>query len=64
MKVETFHFKEASRSVTSEVIALVKKFLEENPKIEHIIVATTEGATGVAVVRNVPLAARQTPDQK
>jgi len=51
MKVETFHFKEASRSVTNEVIALVKKFLEENPKIEHIIVATTEGATGVAVAR-------------
>ncbi|MFW9843329.1 MAG: pyruvate kinase alpha/beta domain-containing protein [Candidatus Thorarchaeota archaeon] len=51
MKVETFHFKEASQSVTNEVIALVRKFLDKNPEFDKIIVATTEGATGVAVAR-------------
>ncbi|MGY5878643.1 MAG: pyruvate kinase alpha/beta domain-containing protein [Candidatus Thorarchaeota archaeon] len=51
MKVETFHFKEASRSVTNEVIVLVRKFLSDNPEINIVIVATTEGATGVAVAR-------------
>jgi len=51
MKVNTFHFDESSRNVTDQVISLVKKFLDNNPAIEHIIVATTEGASGVAVAR-------------
>jgi uncharacterized protein len=51
MKVDTFHFDRASRNVTDQVISLVKKFLDTKPEIEHVIVATTEGATGVAVAR-------------
>ncbi|TFG30978.1 hypothetical protein EU528_07350 [Candidatus Thorarchaeota archaeon] len=51
MKVETFYFEEASQDVTGQVISLVKKFLNNNPEIKHIVVATTEGATGVAVAR-------------
>lgn len=51
MKVETFYFNEASQDLTHQVISLVREFLSANPKIKHIIAATTEGATGVAVVR-------------
>jgi len=49
MKVDTYYFDESSQNSTDEVISLVKTFLSNNPEIEHIIVATTEGATGVAV---------------
>ncbi|TFH07353.1 MAG: hypothetical protein E4H14_08685 [Candidatus Thorarchaeota archaeon] len=49
MKVETFHFDEASQNVTNQVIELVQKFLDANPDVEYIIAATTEGATGIAV---------------
>ena len=48
MKVETFYFEETSRDVTDQVIIYVKKFLDANKDIKPIIVATTEGATGLA----------------
>ncbi|MGY5858434.1 MAG: pyruvate kinase alpha/beta domain-containing protein [Candidatus Thorarchaeota archaeon] len=51
MKVETYHFNEASQNVTDHVISLVEKFLVANPTIKHVIAATTEGKTGVAVAR-------------
>jgi hypothetical protein len=48
MNVDTFHFDEASQEVTDQVISHVKDFLKDNKEIKHIIVATTEGATGLA----------------
>jgi hypothetical protein len=49
MKIETYYFDEASQNVTDKVISLVKEFLDTNPTITHVIAATTEGRTGVAV---------------
>jgi len=51
MKVDTFYFDDSLQNRTDQVIILVKKFLDKNPEIKHIIVATTEGATGVTVAR-------------
>ncbi|TFG98798.1 hypothetical protein E4H12_04990 [Candidatus Thorarchaeota archaeon] len=51
MKIETFHFNEASQNLTEQVISLVKEFLKSNPEIKQIVAATTEGFTGIAVAR-------------
>ena len=51
MKVETFYFEETSRGVTDQVITHVKEFLNANQEIKHIVVATTEGATGLAFAK-------------
>lgn len=65
MKVETHYFNESSQNVTDQVISLVKDFLAENPTIKHVIAATTEGKTGVAVAKafkeyNVTIVSHQT----
>jgi len=51
MKMETFYFEESSQEHTDKVLEIVRNFLESNKSIEHIIVATTEGTTGLAAAR-------------
>jgi hypothetical protein len=50
MSIRTVYFNEAANH-TEKVLSLVREFLNENPRIEHIVVATTEGATGIAVAK-------------
>jgi hypothetical protein len=52
MKIETNYFEEASQEHTSVVLKLVRDFLNSNNQIEDIVVATTEGSTGLAVAQN------------
>jgi hypothetical protein len=49
MKVKTQYFDETSQEHTSIVLELVREFLDSNSQIDHIVVATTEGATGLEV---------------
>ena len=51
MKLETIYFPMASTEYTENVIQAVRHFLNDNPEMEHIIVATTGGETGIAVAR-------------
>jgi len=51
MIVKTFYFAEASRDVTDQVIVKVREFLNANKEIGHVVVATTEGATGLAFAK-------------
>jgi hypothetical protein len=51
MKIETVYFDEASQEHTDNVFAIVRDFLESNESIQHVIVATTEGATGLAAAQ-------------
>jgi hypothetical protein len=51
MKLNTHYFAEASPEHTTKVLKLVGEFLKENPEVEHIVVATTEGATGIAAAK-------------
>lgn len=48
MKFETTYFKEGSPDHTHHVIEVVKEYLRSNNEIDHIVIATTEGTTGVA----------------
>ncbi len=57
MNVKTYYFEEASREHTEKVLYIVDDFLKENEDIEFIVVATTEGTTGV-------LAAERFKDKK
>jgi len=54
MKIKTIHFEKASRENTNEVLNHLKHFLDENPAIEYIVVATTEGSTGVLFSESFP----------
>ncbi len=47
MEVKTVYFNEASSEHTREVFSIVGEFLKSNSEIEHIVVATTEGKTGL-----------------
>ncbi|MHA1771653.1 MAG: pyruvate kinase alpha/beta domain-containing protein [Candidatus Thorarchaeota archaeon] len=47
MRIETHYFDEASPQHTQEVLDIVGAFIKAHPEIEHIVVATTEGTTGV-----------------
>ncbi len=51
MSVSTFYFEKASPEHTDKVLSLVRTYLTENPGIEHIVVATTEGATGISTAK-------------
>jgi hypothetical protein len=51
MTVKTHYFEEASPEHTAKVLALVEEHLDDNPDLEHIVVATTEGATGIAAAK-------------
>lgn len=46
MEFETVYFAEASVEHTNKVLETVKKYLEIDKTIEHIVVATTEGTVG------------------
>ena len=48
MSVSTFYFDDASPEHTDKVLSLVRQYLNKNPDIKHIVVATTEGATGIS----------------
>lgn len=48
MTSSTFYFDEASSKHTDQVFSIVKQYLERNPEIEHVVVATTQGETGLA----------------
>lgn len=54
MKVKTYYFEEASPIHTEKVLELVRNYLEDNPDITHVVVATTEGATGIAAAKEFP----------
>jgi hypothetical protein len=54
MSVKTYYFDKASSKHTGKVLALVKEYLIDNPDIEHVVVATTEGATGIAAAKEFP----------
>ncbi|TFG28520.1 hypothetical protein EU527_17170, partial [Candidatus Thorarchaeota archaeon] len=51
MKVNTVYFNEASQEHTEEVFSIVKDFFKSNDMIQHIVVATTEGTTGLLAAR-------------
>jgi len=51
MSAKTHYFDEASREHTDKVLSLVRQYLIENTDIEHVVVATTEGATGLAAAK-------------
>ena len=51
MSTSTFYFDKASSEHTDKVLSLVREFLNGNPHIEHIVVATTRGATGIAAAK-------------
>ncbi len=46
MVFETVYFPEASATHTNNVLEVVKRYLEVDKTIKHIVVATTEGAVG------------------
>ncbi len=54
MNVQTHYFQEASPKHTDRVIQLVREFIDANPEISKIIVATTEGVTGLKVTDSFP----------
>lgn len=47
MNINTVYFKEASSELTKTVFSIVMESLKSNTEIKHIVVATTEGATGL-----------------
>lgn len=47
MRVETHYFDELSQAKTQKVLTIVSEYLAANPSIEHIVVASTEGTTGL-----------------
>jgi len=51
MSSKTHYFDEASPEHTDKVLSLVREYLNEHPHIEHIVVATTVGATGIATAK-------------
>jgi hypothetical protein len=48
MDIETHYFDEASWGHTDETLKIVRVYLDANPEIQDIIVATTRGNTGLA----------------
>jgi hypothetical protein len=51
MKIATVYFDELSQDNTDKVFTVVREFLELNKSIQHIVVATTEGLTGLAAAQ-------------
>lgn len=51
MDLTTVYFDEASPDHTDSVLAIVKKYLEGNGGLKNILVATTEGSTGLAAAK-------------
>ncbi|MHA1960426.1 MAG: pyruvate kinase alpha/beta domain-containing protein [Candidatus Thorarchaeota archaeon] len=53
MDVQTHHFDDASTEHTDAVLSFVQETLKKNEEIRHVIVATTQGTTGVAAARRL-----------
>jgi hypothetical protein len=51
MKIETHYFKNASSEHTKRTLNCVQKFLKKNPEVEHIVVASTQGDTGLTAAK-------------
>ncbi len=51
MKLMTNYFKQASSDHTERTLDVVEKFLGANPDIQHVVVASTQGDTGLAASR-------------
>ncbi len=47
MKIQSKYFEQASRDLTRDVLEIVREFMELNKDINHVVVATTEGSTGL-----------------
>ena len=47
MEIRTEYFTKASRDLTGDVLERVRTFLAEHSDIEQVVVATTEGTTGL-----------------
>lgn len=47
MQLETKYFEYASQDMTKEVLEAVQAFMDRHENIDHIVVATTEGTTGL-----------------
>jgi hypothetical protein len=47
MQVSTVYFEEASQEHTSTVLEIVKDYISKNPDVSQVVVATTEGTTGL-----------------
>ncbi len=47
MRVQTYYFDELSQANTQKVLSVVNEFLMDNLSVEHIVVASTGGATGL-----------------
>lgn len=65
MGVKTHYFDEASPEHSSKVLSLVREYLKDSPEVEHVVVATTEGTTGIAAAKefsskNVVIVSHQT----
>jgi len=54
MEIRTVYFDQASPEHTERVISIVREFLGRNKNIEHVVVASTEGETGLAVAGAFP----------
>jgi len=52
MRVETYYFDEPSQEHTRRVFSLVSEFLNANPSVEHVVVASTEGTTGLEAAQH------------
>ncbi|MHA2024534.1 MAG: pyruvate kinase alpha/beta domain-containing protein [Candidatus Thorarchaeota archaeon] len=49
--MKTHYFEKASREHTAKTLSLVREYLEANNKVEDVVVATTEGSTGIAAAK-------------
>ncbi|MFW9811424.1 MAG: pyruvate kinase alpha/beta domain-containing protein [Candidatus Thorarchaeota archaeon] len=49
--MKTVYFEKASREHTSEVLSLVREYLNNNPDVGDVVVATTEGSTGIVAAK-------------
>ena len=47
MQIQTKYFEQASRELTMEVLEVIRAFIDQNSDIHHVVIATTEGSTGV-----------------
>ena len=51
MTVPTEYFDDVSSDHTDSVLSIVKAYLQDNAGVKNVVVATTEGSTGLAAAR-------------
>lgn len=51
MNINTVYFNESSSELTEQVFSVVNDFMKSNQQIQYIVVATTEGATGLLAAK-------------